>query len=128
MATLLFMTSMSYSISIHYCNGIIMGVSVTSIARGCCDQSSSCLDENHLHEDETNQCCHDETILIDNLDQNFTDPQISEISDLKLQFLTSYVLTCTDVNIDIEKINSNLDYNPSFPFQDLPILYQSFLL
>ncbi len=142
LAIVMFFTSFSYSVDVHYCQGHLKSVKLFGQAKTCHEMaaenstkacSSSKHNDHHNSKscadaDDEKDCCQNKTFNFESDD----DQQIlsSTLLDLdQVQFLASFVVQylltldrCTDDNPRYTQ------YRPPLLFRDIPVLIQSFLL
>lgn len=72
LSLLMFMTSCSYSVNLHYCQSELQTFSIWGKAKSCHELKNTC--PHHTHQSaaqEPTGCCNDETIEVESMDEEF---------------------------------------------------------
>ena len=130
LAGLMFVTSMSYSVDLHYCQGALMGFSLLGTTKSCHEVKNSCSrhSEEAMTAEEESNCCSNSHINIDNLDEDFTTPQLVEFSNDDIGFLVAYCQIFVQETLSNKDVVKYRRYKPPLPDEDILILNQRFLL
>ncbi|GEQ85462.1 hypothetical protein ULMS_09700 [Patiriisocius marinistellae] len=126
MAAVVLMTTMSFTVDMHYCGDTLVDFSFVKQAKSCgmekAQPAKSC--ENPMMSEKS--CCSDQQIIVegqDNLKQNF-----AQLSYEQQVFVASF--TYAYINL-FEGTQSTevpfVDLSPPFIRQDLQVLHQTFL-
>jgi hypothetical protein len=130
---LVLMTSLSFTIDTHYCEGELQNISFFGKAEPC--QKANATKEVYcpVHKkmmimDEKNSCCENKTILVDNDDDlkdiNFSIPTIQQLQ----QFAIAYALVFhAKITIDTQSLHTFLYQSPIIP-REIYALSETFLL
>lgn len=136
MAALMFCTSISFAVDLHYCKGDLKSFSLIGKAKTCHEMAQAkahCPHHAKMMQkaskmDEEKGCCENKTLHFQ-FDQ---DQQIESIdfaiSTPSLQFLVAYVTVFVQKNISIRHTPNFLTYKPPTIERNIPVLFQSFLL
>jgi len=130
MALLILITSVGFSLDIHYCNGQLKSVSFFGKAKSCHDNSvqKSCSHHKELQKD--NDCCENRTFVFQSdLDKDldskvFTLPVTKELS--------SFIVAFTIVSLNLyPKFETNIIesyYSNPIIHRDIYVLFETFLI
>lgn len=139
MAMMIFISSISFSIDMHYCQNNLIDISFIGKAKPCYEkkQAAKCSTENeqgeHIHFQNASlafdhNCCHNKTIIFDKLVSDVTSTFVTFKSDLQTEYTIGYITT----NHNSEAIEFNFQsftfYRPPLPDRDLFKLHQVFLI
>ena len=138
MALLMLLSSTGFSMDAHYCQGQLKGVSFLGKAKSCHDiqATPSCHKtkktcqhkEENLSQEEKDNCCSNESIVVEKSDVDATSPQIASASDIQLDFVAAFVAVYV-FNYHVEaNVQPFFQYKPPIPDRDIQILYQTFLI
>jgi len=106
----MFVTSMSYSVDLHYCKGALMGFSLIGATKSCHEGENSC----SRHSGEV--------MTIDEEDQ------LVEFSNQDISFFIAYCQIFLEETISYNDVVEYQRYKPPLPDEDILILNQIFLL
>ena len=130
MAILLFCSSVGFSVDFHYCKGELKSFSLIGSAKTCHDINKVCPRHSTSTpslEKEKN-CCTNKTLIVDNIDQDFTIIQAISFVDIEIVTLATPIPIFTIQDLSDHHIPQFEQYKPPLPKEDFPILFQSFLL
>jgi hypothetical protein len=137
MALLMLLSSTGFSMDIHYCQNQFAGFSFIGKA-SCCKKavntkpchSVKTKKLNGINQAEKDNCCHNESIVIEKADLDATNVQYGTINDIQFDF----VVVPVSVAEFLINYNAQLDvvpfdqYKPPLPDRDIQVLYQTFLI
>ena len=138
MAFLMFFSSASYAVDMHYCQGKLKSISFFGKAKTCHDMAESAMKNCPHHKkmkaeekgcSEDKNCCSNKTVHF----QSDQDQQVQNldfvVSNQLQQFVIAFVAVfmANDFNIEHEAI-AFAYYKPPLIQKDIPVLNQSFLL
>ncbi len=127
LAMLMLCSSFSYSVSFHYCKGELMGLSILGPAKSCHEGKASCPRHKEMvDEDDTNNCCTNSDVVIDDLDQDYMMSQSAELTQDNIDFLIAYLHSFVSDRTTSSAISTYKHYRPPLPAKDIPVLYQVF--
>ena len=138
MALLLLLSSTGFSMDVHYCQDQIKSVSLFGTAKSCHDKQGTppchkakkaCHPkEDDISNTDKDNCCHNETVIIEKSEWDATATPLSTLQDIQLEFITAFA--CVYVfNYPIQAdYPSFTQYKPPLPDRDVQVLYQSFLI
>lgn len=131
LAFLVLGTSTGYSIDLHFCKGHLKSISLIGTAKSCHEASKQCPMHAGLTTDtssEAKDCCTNEKITFEELDTDFTGPQLVELVDLQpIVFCLSESLFHQDLTVAYYP-GGFKHYRPPPLYEDIPVLFQSFLI
>lgn len=127
MAAVVLMTTMSFTVDMHYCGDTLVDFSFVQQVKTCgmekMQATSGC--KNPMLTQKS--CCSDEHLIIegqDDLKQDFT-----QLSFDEQVFVASFIYSYISLFKDTEsKELSFTDHSPPFIRQDLQVLHQTFLI
>ncbi|MGB0806731.1 MAG: HYC_CC_PP family protein [Salibacteraceae bacterium] len=133
LATLILFSNSGVVFATHYCMGEIANISIglSTEAHKCemakmddpCTFSTS-LDGNNL---KPIDCCSNDFVQIQ-LDENFDSP-VQVDSELNTKFVAAFTLVYLNLyNFQSESNADFIDYSPPLLSQNIPVLFQSFLI
>lgn len=128
MAALMFLTSMSFAMDMHYCKGELKSLSIFGKAKSCHEQKAAPTCPHHAkmqQQQEDNNCCDNESTFVQaDIDKVFSSVEFADLQQFVLAFVQVFF-----VEQDFEQQVSAFEhYKPPLIAQDIPILVQSFLL
>ncbi len=137
MALLLLVSSTGFSMDVHYCQDQLKKISFFGKATSCHEKQSTpachktkktCHHKaNNLAEADEDNCCHNETIVIEKSDVEAPSPQLAMLQDTKLEFV-ALVLAAYIFNYNVESdFHPDKFYKQPVPDRDIQVLYQTFL-
>lgn len=137
LALMVLVSSMSYTIDFHYCQGQLKSFSLFGKAKNCHEMASkmaSCHHKKQVDEKSKccskgeNNCCNNKTIYF----ESEFDNQIISLDYLKLESLSFVVafehFSFKDLFEVIEDAIPHAHYKPPLIRKDIPVLFESFLL
>lgn len=128
MAFLMFFTSVGFSMDVHYCKGEFKSFSLIGEASSCHSVKKSCPHHKAMQVAEKGDCCSNEQVVFDELDQDFSFSNDIELTELDFLFIQSFVLSLSGVSIPrVVKNNATEDVNQLYP-RDIYVLLDRFLL
>jgi hypothetical protein len=140
MAILILVSSMGFSIDVHYCQGQIKSFSLFGKAESCHQEVKKQHCTKHkksCHAAPSNQeklssckkdCCSNKTIIVESNDEA-RKLQSLKLSQKQVEFVSVFVQVFFLVKTDLNKnIVPHLNYIPPLLNKDIPVLIQSFLL
>lgn len=138
MAVFLLLSSTGLSLDIHYCQDNIRGISLVGTTKSCHDKgvSSACHKSKkscHKTSDkvdnaEKDNCCHNESIVIESSDIDASSPHIASIQEVKFEFVAALIAIYIFNYNETTDVQSYVQYHPPLPDRDIQVLYQSFLI
>jgi hypothetical protein len=130
---LVLMTSVSFTVDTHYCEGELQSISILGKAEPCQKANSTKEVYCPVHKkvmvmDEKSGCCENKTILVD-YDEDLKDIDfIIPIPPQLQQFVIAYISVFhTKVTIDKEPVQA-FTYQPPLISRDICLLSETFLL
>lgn len=138
MALLMLLSSTGFSMDLHYCQDQLKGISLIGKAKSCHDKQATppchktkktCHHSNDkLSQTEKDNCCHNETVVIEKTDLDATATQIATVQDIQLEFVAAFVAVYV-LNIYAQAdFQPYAQYKPPLPDRDIQVLYQTFLI
>jgi len=128
MAILMFTTSISFAVDIHYCKGELKSLSIFGKAKSCHQQKATPTCPHHAkmqQQQEDSNCCDNESTFVQaDIDKI---PSSIEFTDLQ-QFVVAFVQIFFLRNSFEQEDIAFEHYKPPLITRDIPILVQSFLL
>ena len=138
LAFLIAFTSIGFSLDLHFCQERLKSVSLFGEAKTCHDiaASSHCkkltsackATSKQLQEGCKKNCCHNETIVVDSLNADFTNPQLLTLQTKSLDFVLAFVYSYCLPNPISTTSTAYLYYKPPLPERDFQVLFQTFLI
>lgn len=138
MALLMLLTSTGYSVDVHYCQDKLKGVSLLGVAKSChekqktppCHKSNkSCQHQfSKLKQLDNDDCCHNETVVIEKSDLDATPTQLGTFQDLQLDFMAAFLAAYIFKSSVQANYQPNAQHKPPLPDRDIQVLYQTFLI
>ncbi len=137
MALLLLLSSTGFSMDAHYCQGELKNISLFGKAKGCYDgeivetineTKKSC--KNQHGEIKRADCCQNESLVIESIDTDTTNPRLANIQESQFE-LTTAILAVFVLNYwSKSDIQPPLSHKPPIPLdvRDIQVLYQTFLI
>ena len=138
MALLMMLSSTGFSMDIHYCQDQLKGISLIGKAKSCHDRQATppchktkktCHhNEESLSQAEKDNCCHNETVVIEKTDLDATATQMATVQDIQIDFVAAFVAVYVfnySVQADYQQY---AQYKPPLPDRDVQVLYQTFLI
>jgi len=126
MSLLMVMSTMSFSISEHYCGGELVNSSIFTIAKPC----SLDMEKSSLNEDCTIQkdnCCKDLVIQIKGQDELIT--FVGDLNFDQQVFIASFVFSYINLFEGLDsKVAPFQNYSPPLGDNDFQVLLQTFLI
>ncbi|KAA3640682.1 MAG: hypothetical protein DWQ02_01650 [Bacteroidetes bacterium] len=141
MAFLMFTTTLSFSIDMHYCKGELESIALFGIAESCkVQQEAEHASKGHSHQhkhdhkedcsNEKKNCCENQTLHVEaDIDEQVQAQDFIQNSHLQ-QFVAVYVsiFFVNSTYVFEEETPSQAFYKPPLISRDIPILVESFLL
>jgi hypothetical protein len=131
MAVLVTLSSFNISVDFHYCKDVIKSVSFFGKAKNCKEISTriNCtINEKKSSQIKRSKCCHNESIVISNLDTETTFSQSIIDSENIIKWISvlnsPFLLPLTTGS----KYKNYFSYKPPLLDKNRSILYQAFLL
>ena len=128
LAALMFTTSTSFALDVHYCKGEIKSLSIFGKAKSCHEQKTVHTCPFHAkmqQQQEDSNCCDNEmTIVQADIDQVFSGVELTNLQPFVVAFVQVFFLEHRFEQQDIAFEH----YKPPLIAKDIPILVQSFLL
>lgn len=132
---LVLVSSTGFAVGKHLCAGELRSISLYGLAKACPmeqpkQETPPCHDTAHEETPQKdNNCCEDETLLIDALEHttNAKAAIHNHVPDLK--FVAAFSLTLAHLLAsEATPVTSYIPYSPPPLARDIPVLVQSFLL
>jgi len=127
MAFIVLFTTMSFTVSMHYCGDSLVDYSFTTLAESCgmdIKPSSETCDASSFTQDT---CCNDKQLVIegqDNLKLSFENLSLEQQT-----FVASFVYSYIDLFEVVEENNDSFSYySPPVLTKDISVLHQTFLI
>lgn len=138
MALLMLLSSTGFSMDMHYCQDQLKGISLIGKAKSCHDRQETppchktkktCHHtEENLSQAEQDNCCHNETVVIEKSDLDATPTQIATSQDIQLDFVAAFIAVYV-FNYSVHAVfQPYAKYKPPLPDRDIQVLYQTFLI
>jgi len=134
---MILVSSMSYTIDFHYCQGNLKSFSLFGKAKNCHEMASkmaSCHHHKQLKSESTScsekegDCCDNKTVnFISNVNENLLNLDFLKLNSLSLFVLTTNNLF-SDFSICIKDLIPHAQYKPPLIRQVFFILFERFLL
>ena len=128
MAVLMFITSISFAMDIHYCKGELKSLSIFGKAKSCHEQKATPTCPHHAkmqQQQDDNNCCDNETTFVQaDIDKVFSTLELTDLQPFVLVFTQVFYL---EYSFE-QQVLAFEHYKPPLIAQDIPILVQSFLL
>lgn len=137
LALLMFFSSVSFAVDMHYCQGQLKSLSFIGKAKNCHEMASQMANCPHHQQQmatvaacemEDKDCCQNKTWYF-NLDQD----QVNQTADFLVtaqwqQFIIAYVAVFFQNQSSPKEVRYWTQYKPPLIPRDLPVLFESFLL
>ncbi len=135
LALLIFISSVGFSIDMHYCQGQLKSISFVGKAKSCHEMDAPSAMQNCPHHkkmlaDKTDKkgCCDDRTVLVQSdIDKNLQNAEIHTSPQLE-QCIIAYVSVFLLGNQLAHSTPNYTHYKPPILIRDIPVLIQSFLI
>ncbi len=137
MALLMLLSSTGFSMDLHYCQDNLKGISLIGKAKSCHDRQAAppchktkktCHHTKAKSQTEKDNCCHNETVVIEKTDLDATATQIATVQDIQLDFVAAFVAVyILNYNVQAD-YQPYVQYKPPLPDRDVQVLYQTFLI
>ena len=145
MALLMLLSSTGYAMDIHYCQDQLENISLFGKSESChekqktptCHQTKTSLTDGqescHNKEDDVSKtaednCCHNESFLIEKPDLDATPTQSTTVQNIQLDVVAAFIAVYV-FNYGIEAdYQPFAQYKPPLPDRDVQVLYQTFLI
>lgn len=137
LALLMFISSTGLSMDVHYCQDQLKGISLLGKAKSCheAQASQSCHKKNkschhsaEATQTEKDNCCHNESLVVDKIDLGVSNTQITTFQDIQFDFVAAFVAVYV-LNYSVEvDFQSYQHYKPPLPDRDIQVLFQRFLI
>ena len=137
LALMVLVSSMSYNIDFHYCQGELKSFSLFGKAKNCHEMASkmaSCHHKKQVDEkpmacsEGDNNCCNNKTVYF----ESDFDEQVVNLDSLSLESLSFVVAFKHSSFYDLYEVIKDLipfeRYKPPLIQKDIPVLFESFLL
>ncbi len=128
LATLMFCTSVGFTIDMHFCQGNLAAVSVfgeaTCCKNACVANKKACCQL--PVENGTKGCCENTSIDVQ-LDTDIPQVETPTLSKSQIQFVVAFVTTYFPQYNPTTSIVKYQNYKPPLLIRDIPVLIQSFL-
>jgi hypothetical protein len=131
LAILMFCASVGFSVDLHYCKGDLKSFSFFGEASSCHTSKKSCPHHQNLQAEdgaEKKDCCNNETVEFDDLDEDFTFSPVIEFSELNIKFVTAFIYSFIGVTFPITNSNTFLKSSHHKPPIDIYVLLERYLL
>ena len=134
MALLIFTSSISFTLDMHYCQDKLVSISLFGKAKSCYEknQSSVCLDtdDNKSLDSKAfkHSCCHNESILFDQLIADTNPPIATFQKDVNQINAFPFQIYKQTLKRNHYNNTSYLLYKPPLPSKDFTILHQVFMI
>lgn len=138
LASLILLTSFSFSVDMHFCQGQFVSFGIFSKAKSCHELAAK-MQACPFHKNKTTDslpraamgeedgCCKNETVFVQSeLEQCFSADE-NPIEDNQPSFLTNISIE-NPIHLENFSINHFQSYKPPLLLRDIPLLIQSFLL
>ena len=128
LASMMFLTSMTYSVDLHYCKGLLKSFSLIGEAKSCHSGTRQC--KNHPVADVDDRgCCSSQHVIVDDLDENYPSPSIIEYSDIEMPLVAVAYLLLASCSIEGDsELNISFDTGPPQLSREFYVLYETYLL
>lgn len=128
MAVLVLVSSSSFTLHMHFCQGQIQNLSLLSEARSCCMTKSASPCQTHKQSTERSDkpCCEDQSVVVDGQEQVGNEVVVTISQNefvVVLYSLFSFLAVSPAAFVD-----SFAAYTPPLILHDIPVLVQSFLI
>ena len=135
LALLMFVTSVGFTVDMHYCNGELKSFSLIGKAKSChekakapCPHHKKMMADNQGDAIDTKSCCNNKMLHF----QSDQDKQVQNF-DIKVspplqQFITAFVTAFFTDGFTQNDRPTFVHYKPPLIKRDIPVLTQSFLL
>ncbi|MGB1031939.1 MAG: HYC_CC_PP family protein [Flavobacteriales bacterium] len=131
LAVFMLVSSIGFTLNVHYCQKTISGISFLGTSH-CCHgmgDHDQCTDMNQSSDSESkNDCCHNEKFKIEKSDSDTTLPQITSNQELNLDCILPLLFICLFESCIETTASSHRPYKPPLPDRDFHILFQTFLI
>lgn len=140
LALLMFVSSVGWSIDMHYCQGQLKTFNLLGEAKSChqmalevksshCKKKlMACHMKNGMDMHDEKDCCNNETVILDNLDNIYAYSSFHEMNKVDFIFFHSFFsafFTAEEIpSVAVDYLN----YRPPLPEKDISILFQTFLI
>ena len=130
MAFLMFSTSVGFSLDLHYCKGDLKDFSFIGEAQACFKAKKQCPHHanDQINEKHDKDCCSNEKIEIDNLDEDSVMSQDITLTDFQLKFITSFVFTFNGINLPRVEKSEYIRTQEPYPPMDIYVLLERYLI
>ena len=137
LALMVLVSSLSYNIDFHYCQGQLKSFSLFGKAKNCHEMASKMASCHHHKEksddssscsEEDNNCCNNETVHFESdFDEKFLN--IDYLNLISQLFVVASKSSSFDDLFDkIKEVTPFAHYKPPLIQKDIPVLFESFLL
>lgn len=129
LASMMLLTSFTYSLDVHYCQGQFMGMSLIGATKSCHTQDRKCAMHQNTEatEAEKKNCCQNEHVVIEDIVEDYCTAIVPSLSDL--QFVVAFIATSNGLAIASDTSPKVAVYRPPPLLRNnYQILYQSYLL
>ena len=125
MAVVVLLTTMSFSIDMHYCGDMLVDFSIVEQVKSCgMEKVETDCDNLNITQ---KSCCTDTQLIVDGVDNMKV--SFDQLSFNQQLFVTSFTYSYLNLyrGIESNKISFK-DYPPPFVKQDVQVLHQTFLI
>ena len=139
LAFLMLMTSVSFAVDMHYCDGELKSVSLFGKAQTChekaveqdkpaCPHHQKMQQQSNDDEMDKNDCCENKTTIIQADDDRAKSDLVAPTFQQLQQFVIAYVIAFhTEITTDKQSIQ-DISYQSPFISRDIYVLSETFLL
>lgn len=145
MALLMLLSSTGYAMDIHYCQDQLKDISLFGKSKSChekqetptCHQTKTSLTDGqkscHNTKDGVSKtaednCCHNESVVIEKPDLDATPTQSTTVQNIQLEFVAAFIAVYV-FNYAVQAEQQPFaQYKPPLPDRDVQVLYQTFLI
>ncbi len=125
MASVVLLSTMSFTIDMHYCGGTLVDTAIFSKAKTCGMEMEKPSTKNCAITKKN--CCSDKQVVIDGQDE--LKLSLDVLSFEQQQFITSFIHTCVNLFESVEEdFNSYRDYAPPLVVKELYKIDETYLI
>lgn len=130
MASLMFITSVGFSVDMHYCNGQLKSISLFGEAKSCHDTTMHKTCPYHKNMQKDKDCCENKTLVFQaDIDKELENEFFVLSQNLEL---SCFIVAFTEIFLDnlprIDKEIIPFDYTKPPAQRDIYVLLETFLL
>ena len=122
---LIIISSTGFTMSVHYCQNNLKGISLFGEAKSCHEQKATC----PLHQKEKkDDCCQNKTITFKSLDNDYNSVDVQIISNLSLNLPKEAEFELLKIHSPSNIYSSYIKYRPPPPTEDIQALFATYLI